>query len=112
MAKKLKPDDFEAIIKILPSKERIKLREQNLSVQWLEESLVQCKNLMKRDAYIGIPWFAAYCISLWKIGLNNITVAIFVIGVIYFVYTTFTTGSYGLNQRKVKVYGELLKKLK
>ena len=112
MAKKIKPTDFEAIVQILPSKERTKLREQELSVPWLEESIERCKNLMKRDAYIGIPWFLAYSISLWKIGMNNITAAIFVIGVVYFVYTTFTTGTYGLNQRKVRVYEDLLKKLK
>ncbi len=112
MAKKLKPADFEAIIKSLPNKERIRLREQELSAVWLEENIERCKNLMKRDVYIGLPWFVTYTISLWKVGMNNITAAIFVIGVVYFVYTTFTTGTYGLNQRKVKVYEELLKKIK
>ena len=112
MAKKLKPADFEAITTILSSKERNKLREQPLSVEWLEENIERCKNLMNRDAYIGIPWFIAYSISLWQAGLNNITAIIFVIGIGYFVYTTFTTGTYGSNQRKLKVYEELLKKMK
>ena len=112
MAKKLKAADIDKIIQVLPSKERNKLKEQNITKQWLEESIETCKNLMKRDTYIGIPWFIAYTLSLWQAGLNNITIAIFVIGVVYFVYTTFTTGTYGSNQRKVKVYEELLKKLK
>ncbi|MEZ4957711.1 MAG: hypothetical protein R2825_29405 [Saprospiraceae bacterium] len=112
MAKKLKPSDFEAIISILSTKERNKLRAQHLSVEWLEENIERCKNLMKRDVYIGIPWFVAYTISLWQVGYNNITAVIFVIGIVYFIYTTFTTGSYGTNQRRVKVYEDLLKKLK
>lgn len=112
MAKKLKPADFEAIISILSTKERNKLRDQHLSVEWLEKNIERCKNLMKRDVYIGIPWFVAYTISLWQVGLNNITAVIFVIGVVYFIYTTFTTGTYGANQRRVRVYEDLLKKLK
>lgn len=112
MGKKLKPDDLEKIIKVLPKKEQVKLREQKITIPWLEQNIEICKNLMKRDTYIGIPWFAAYCLSLWKAGMNNITALIFVIGVVYFVYTTFTTGTYGLNQRKVTVYEELLGKLK
>ena len=112
MAKKLKTADFEKIIQALPKKERNKIKEQDITVGWLEENIEICKNLMKRDVYIGIPWFVAYSLSLWQVGLNNITIAIFVIGVIYFVYTTFTTGTYGTNHRKVKVYEELLKKLK
>lgn len=112
MAKKLKTADFEKIIQALPNKERRKIKDQDISVAWLEENIEICKNLMKRDVYIGIPWFIAYTLSLWQVGLNNITIAIFVIGVIYFVYTTFTTGTYGTNHRKVKVYEELLQKLK
>ncbi|MEO1263718.1 MAG: hypothetical protein AAFZ15_33215 [Bacteroidota bacterium] len=112
MAKKLKPADLEKIIQPLSRKERTKLKEQNITVPWLEENIENCKNLMKRDTYIGIPWFIAYSVSLWQVGMNNITVAIFVIGVAYFVYTTFTTGTYGANARKVKVYEDLLKKLK
>ena len=112
MAKKLKAADLEKITQPLSRKERDKLKEQDITVAWLEENIEVCKNLMKRDVYIGIPWFIAYTLSLWQVGVNNITIAIFVIGVAYFVYTTFTTGTYGANQRKVKVYEELLKKLK
>ena len=112
MAKQLKPADLEEIIKILPKKEQAKIKNEKITSSWLKENIQSCKNLMKRDAWVGLPWFIAYCISLWKVGLNNITVAIFVIGVVYFIYATFTTGTYGLNQRKVKVYEALLKKLK
>ena len=112
MAKKLKSADLEKIIYPLSKKERAKLKEQDITVPWLEENIEICKNLMKRDTYIGIPWFIAYSLSLWQVGMNNITIAIFVIGVVYFVYTTFTTGTYGTNARKVKVYEDLLKKLK
>ena len=112
MAKKLRPVDLERIIQPLSTKERTKLKAQNITVPWLEENIETCKNLMKRDTYIGIPWFIAYTLSLWQVGMNSITVAIFVIGVVYFVYTTFTTGTYGANARKVKVYEELLNKLK
>ena len=112
MAKKLKPADLEAAIKNLPKKEQRKLREQEITASWLEEQIETCQNLMKRDVYIGLPWFAAYTISLWQVGFNNITVTIFVVGVVYFVYTTFTTGTYGFNQRKVKAFEELLNKLK
>ncbi len=112
MAKQIGRADFEAIIKTLPKKDRNKLLEQELSVKWLEENIEKCKGLMKRDAMIGIPWFLAYSLSLWQVGMNNITAAIFVIGVIYFIYTTFTTGTYGLNQRRVKVYEAILEKIK
>ena len=110
--KKIAPAQLEKIIQILPAKERDKLRNRNITAQWLEEQIETSKNLMKRDTYIGLPWFVAYSLSLWKAGFNNITIAIFVIGAVYFVYTTFTTGTYGLNQRKVKVYEQLLKLLK
>lgn len=109
---RLNPAEIEKIAMILPRKEREKLKTQEITAHWLEENIEKCKNLMKRDAYIGLPWFVAYCLSLWLAGVNNITVAIFVVGVVYFVYTTFTTGTYGTNQRKVKVYEELLKKIK
>ena len=59
MAKKLKSADLEKIIQPLSKKERAKLKEQNITVPWLEESIETCKNLMKRDTYIGIPWFIA-----------------------------------------------------
>ncbi|HFA50350.1 MAG TPA: hypothetical protein ENJ95_15160 [Bacteroidetes bacterium] len=112
MPKKIKPAELEEIIKNLSSKDRKKIQEQELSVEWLEENIERTNRLMKRDFWVGLPWFLAYSISLWKVGMNNITVTIFVIGVVYFVYTTFTTGTYGNNQRRKKVYEELLKKLK
>lgn len=111
-AKKLKTTDIEDVIRILPAREREKLRQQELTAEWLEGEIERCKGLMKRDFWVGFPWFIAYSISLFKVGMNNFTIAIFVIGVVYFVYTTFTTGTYGLNQKRVKVYEELLTRIK
>jgi hypothetical protein len=67
---------------------------------------------MKRDLWVGIPWFIAYTVALFTTGIGNLTLGIFVVGMVYFVYTVFTTGSYGLNRKRVKVYEQLLEKLK
>ena len=110
--KKLSRKELEKLATALPRKDRAAFLEQDITPEWLEEQIALRKGLMKRDALIGIPWFVAYSASLFLVGLTPATIAIFVIGLVYFVYTTFTTGSYGDNRRRVKVYEELLKKFK
>lgn len=111
-SKKINPKELEKLIGVLPKKDRATMREQNITKEWLEEQIEFRKGLMKRDALIGLPWFVAYTASLYFVGMTPITVTIFVIGVVYFGYTIFTTGTYGNNRKRVQVYEELLKKLK
>ncbi len=111
MSKKIEQSEFEQIIQPLPSKDKIVLREQEITTEWLQENVARCRKLMKRDLWIGPLWVILYGILLFKTGYSNLTIAIFVIGAVYFIYTIFTTGSFGLNRKRVSVYEELLKKM-
>lgn len=109
MGKNLQPKELERIIKILPEKDRAKLREQELSTAWLLENIAFRKGLMKRDAWIGPIWFVSYSVLMFVYGYTPYTVTIFLLGMGYFLYTFFQTGSYGLNRKRVQVYEQLLK---
>ena len=111
MPKKLQQSEFEEIIQILPPKDRTLLREQEITPDWLRESIKRHRKLMKRDLWLGPGWVVLYGIFLFKTGYSNLTIGIFVIGAVYFIYTIFTTGSFGLNRKRVKVYEELLSKM-
>ena len=114
MAKKQKAipkKDFNQIIGILPKREQEKLRQTNISVEYLTEGIQQAKKAMQMDIYFGLPWFIAYTVSLYFNAFDNITIGIFVIGLVYFTYNIFKRGSYGLNRRKAKVFEQLLSHL-
>ncbi|MCC6722894.1 MAG: hypothetical protein IT258_00190 [Saprospiraceae bacterium] len=110
MGKKLQPKELERIISILPKKEQIILKAQeDLSAEWLEEKIAYFKKLIQRDIWFGGVWFVAYTAALFLTKFSQITVYIFLMGMAYFIYTIFKTGSFGLNKNRVKVYEELLK---
>lgn len=107
----MRKDEFEKIIQFLPSKDRTVLREETLTPDMLREKIVRTRKLMRRDIWIGPIWVVLYGISLFTRGYDNLTIGIFVIGAAYFIYTVFTTGSFGLNRKRVKVYQDLLEKM-
>lgn len=109
MGKKLQPKELDSIINVLPAKEQAKLRAQEISPEWLQENIANCKGLMKRDLWFGPIWFVAYTVLMLVYGYTPYTVSIFVLGMGYFLYTIFKTGSYGLNRKRVQVYEALLK---
>ena len=109
MGKKLQPKELDSIIAVLPAKEQAKLRAQDLSPEWLRENIAHCKNLLKRDLWFGPIWFTAYSVMLFVDGFSSLTVSIFLLGMAYFIYTIFRTGSFGLNKKRVQVYEALLK---
>jgi len=111
MPKKLAQSEFDEIIQPLPAKDRTLLREQDVNADWLRENIERSRKLMKRDIWIGPVWVVLYGILLFKTGYSNLTITVFVIGAVYFIYTVFTTGSYGLNRKRVKVYERLLEKM-
>ncbi len=111
MPKTLQPNELEQIIQPLPSKDRTALRQQDLTPQWLEDKIAACKSLINRDLWFGIPWFIIYGASLIVRGFDNVTIVIFAVGMAYFLYTMFTTGSSGLNRKRIKIYEELRNKL-
>lgn len=108
--RKLNPKELEPLIKALPKKDQLALNEQDITKEWLEEQVEYRKGLMKRDALIGLPWFLFYTASLYFVGMTPLTITIFVIGVVYFIYTILTTGTYGNNRKRVQIYEEMLKK--
>lgn len=113
MGKKLQPNELDSIIGILPKKEQIILKaQQDLSPEWLGEKIAYFKKLMQRDIWFGAVWFVAYTVALFLTKFSQITVYIFLMGMAYFIYTIFKTGSFGLNKNRVKVYEELLKAIK
>ncbi|MBI1224593.1 MAG: hypothetical protein GC192_05100 [Bacteroidetes bacterium] len=109
MGKKLQPAAFESIISTLPAKEQAKLREQEITADWLREQVELCKSHMTRDKWVGPIWFVAYSVALFKTGFSSLTVTIFLIGMAYFFYTILKTGTFGLNRKRVQVFEELLK---
>ena len=109
MGKKLQPKELDSIISVLPAKEQAKLREQDISPDWLREQIEQCRYLMTRDKWVGPIWFVAYSVSLFKTGFSSLTITIFLIGMSYFIYTILKTGSFGLNKKRVQVFEQLLK---
>ena len=112
MRKNLQQSEFENIIKPLPAKDRTALRGQELTATWLEENIEKCRKAMKRDTWVGIPWFILYSIALFTQGLGYVSLGIFAAGMVYFMYAFFTTGSFGQNRKRAKVYEELLGRMK
>jgi hypothetical protein len=112
MPRKLQPTELEEIIKPLPTKERKALAAQDLTPGWLEENIERSKRSMKMDLWVGIPWFVLYSWALFAKGIGNLSISIFVLGMVYFIYTIFTRGSYGLNKKRTSVYEQLLDKMK
>jgi hypothetical protein len=112
MGRKLQPKELDSIISVLPKKEQIVLKAQDLSPEWLEEKITYFKKLIQRDLWFGGVWFVAYTAALFLTKFSQITVCVFLIGMAYFIYTIFKTGSFGLNKNRVKVYEELLKAIK
>ena len=108
MGKKLQPKELESIIAVLPAKEQAKLREQDLSPEWLRENIAHCKGLMKRDMWFGPIWFVTYSVMLFVYGFTPYIISIFLLGMGYFLYTIFKTGSFGLNKKRVQVFEQLL----
>lgn len=111
MSKNPSPEKIETIASLLPKKERRDLANQVLSKDWLQSQIEICQKRMKRDLWIGLPWFLLYSFLLFTKGVNVLSMGVFAAGMVYFVYTIFTTGSYGLNKNRVKVYKQLLEEL-
>lgn len=111
MPKKLQPAEFQKIIDALPVKEQELLRQQDISPEWLRENIARCKSLLKRDLWVGLIWFVAYSAALFLTKFGSLTITIFVFGVIYFIFTIFKTGSFGLNRKRIQVYEQLLEQL-
>ncbi|MFQ5448526.1 MAG: hypothetical protein ACE5FF_16490, partial [Saprospiraceae bacterium] len=91
---------------------RRELVARDLTPAWLEENIGRSERAMKLDLWVGIPWFILYSVALFTWGAGNLSIGIFVVGMIYFVYAVFTRGSYGLNKKRIKVYQQLLDLLK
>ncbi|MBI5915252.1 MAG: hypothetical protein HY842_07740 [Bacteroidetes bacterium] len=111
MPKKLQPSELEKIIGVLPVKEQQSLRQQDINPAWLQENIARCKGLLRRDLWVGLTWFVAYSAALFVTKFSSLTITIFVFGVIYFIFTIFKTGSFGLNRKRVQVFEQLLNQL-
>ena len=109
MGKKLQSKELDSIISVLPKKEQAQLRAQEISPEWLRENIANCKALLKRDLWIGPIWFVTYSVLLFMYGITTPIILIFLLGMVYFIYTIFKTGSFGLNKKRVQVFEQLLK---
>ena len=94
----------------LPRKEREEINSGSLSKEEMAARIRRSRDAMKQDLWVGIPWFVAYLVMWFTTGISFGTIALTVIGIIYFTYSFFTTGSYGVNRRRVKIYQYLLEK--
>ena len=108
MPKKLSAGEVEKIVAPLSAKDRRELIDHLPDTAELEERIQEKKKLMKRDAIVGPVWVILYGVAWFKTGVSIWTGLVFLAGASYFVYSIFTTGSYGINQRRLKVYQKLL----
>ncbi len=111
MPDKLAKKDMESILSPLPAKDRNKLMAEELTPEKVKATLARTRELMKRDLWIGLPWFISYSVALFTKGIGFLSVSIFVVGMIYFITTALTSGSYGLNRKREKVFEKLLQKM-
>ena len=105
--------DFNDQTRFLPQKERNRLWEwvnQDGGVErsLVEEKVTSTKELMKRDLIFGLPWFGMLAFLWFGTGITIGTIIVLFIGIFYFTYTFFTTGSYGVNRKRLKLYQTLL----
>ena len=100
---------FQVIIARLPKKDREKLKLRELHLEKLEALKKEAQDAMNRDLWVGIPWFVMYASSMFMFGLTSMTVLLFVLGMVYFVYSYFKFGHYGLNKLRHTVYEDLLR---
>jgi len=88
----------------LPKKEREEIRAKTLSKEEMMQRIKRSQDAMKQDLWVGIPWFLAYAIMWFTTYVSFGTIALTIVGLVYFTYSYFTTGSYGVNRRRVKIY--------
>ena len=99
--------ELDKILRILPAKERKRIKAADLTPEFLETEIEKAKKAMKLDLSFGLPWLVAYVFCMWKFAYTTPTLIIFGIGLVYFCYAIFTRGTYGLNSQRVKVFEEL-----
>ena len=92
----------------LPKKERGEIRAKTLTKEEMNKRVQRSKDAMKQDLWVGIPWFVAYTVMWFTTRVSFGTIALTVVGIVYFTYSYFTTGSYGVNRKRVKIYEALL----
>ncbi|MBK7408533.1 MAG: hypothetical protein IPL49_02635 [Saprospirales bacterium] len=92
----------------LPRKEREEIRTKSVSKEEMRQRVQRSRDAMKQDLWVGIPWFLAYTLMWFTTGVSFGTIALTIIGIVYFTYSYFTAGSYGVNRRRVKIYEHLL----
>lgn len=105
---KVSEKDFTKLVRDLPRKDQEALDRETLEPEQLRHKVAQAKAYMQQDLQVGIPWFVMYSASLYFFGNTPATILLLLLGMVFFVYRFFTTGSYGLNKRRVKAYRGLL----
>ncbi len=109
--KKIPETLLREIVRPLPARERTALLQKNPDPVFLQEQIGRCRRAMRRDLWIGPGWLVAYTAALFTQGYGTITIAVFVMGISYFLFTIFSGGSFGLNRKRVAVYSRLLEEL-
>ncbi|MEY3052597.1 MAG: hypothetical protein RLY31_2382 [Bacteroidota bacterium] len=99
------------IIRPLPARERAAILERKPDADFLQGRIAECRRAMRRDLWVGPVWLAIYTGALFTQGYGTITISVFVMGMSYFLFTIFSGGSFGLNRKRVAVYGRLLREL-
>lgn len=94
----------------IPKKEREEINNKAVPREEMAKRIQRSKDAMKQDLWVGIPWFVAYSIMWFATGVSFGTIALSIVGLVYFTYSYYTNGSYGVNRHRVKVYEQLLEK--
>ena len=93
----------------LPARDRRYWEQHEISRPALERAIADSREHQRNDLLVGIPWAVLYLASHYFYGLTGFTIALFVLGLVYFVYAFVRNGSYGHNRKRILVYESILK---
>lgn len=93
----------------LPGRDRRYWAAHEVTRPALEAAIADSRASMRNDLWVGIPWVVLYLGAHYFYGLTGFTIALFFIGLVYFIYAFVRNGTYGHNRKRIRVYESVLK---
>lgn len=102
----------EQLLKRLPRRYAEEIHQTSWTRDLLLAEIAEKRQLMKNDLWFGIPWAIIFLGSLWYFGYTTGTIAILLVGIVYFSLALWKFGSYGVNRKRVRIYELLLEEMR
>lgn len=100
--------EIDRILQPLRPGERDRLLREKPSPEEMATRILSMKKAMRRDLWVGIPWFGLYIISLLIFQLETPTYLVMAAGFLYFAWSMVKDGGYGNLRRRVRVMEALV----